>query len=82
MAQLNASIGNDLNQTFEIMFRRNRNAGPIDDLQRAGFVAHLSDAGFQSFVERKQTHFQRLSVGYVVERPPQQGSRTVVSAET
>ena len=76
VAQLDAGIGDQLNQPFKIMFGRDRDAGTVEHLERARFFPHLADPGFERFVEREQPRFQRLALGDVEERAPQQSGES------
>ena len=70
-AQLDAGIGDDLDQPLEVEFGRDRGAGAVEHFERPRFLAELGDPRFERFVEREQPGLERLASADVVEGAPQ-----------
>src|ERR1700726_162186 len=70
-AELNAGIGDDLDQALQIELSANRDAGLIQNFKRARFLPQLSDPGFESLIYRQQPCFQLLPFIDVVIAPTQ-----------
>ena len=75
VAELDAGVGDHLDQLFKVQLGRHRHAGPVEQLQSAGFLADLDDPSFQRFIHRKEAGFERLSLGDFEERPAEHGGR-------
>jgi hypothetical protein len=75
MAELDARVGDHLDQLFEVKLRRDRHPGPVEQLQSTCFLAHLTDARFQCFIHGKKARFERLSLGNFEERSTKKGGR-------